>query len=184
TDQLDHGEAIRQRPSAPVLRDVTEQSVLDLVPLRCARRIVVDTDREPSLVGKLLQLDFPEPHTRTIRAAAVGRDRQFSCMRIALWSLAFEPATDRMHGELGSIARDPDADEAGVGGHIVYAIRHDLAEFLVLEVVHVHTPRIAFRTVIGSDILEVADQLLLLRIDGDDWLLSGLRCHDLSGGIL
>src|SRR5262245_48391575 len=87
-----------------------------------------------------------------------GRDRQFSCMRIALSSLAFEPATDRMHGELGSIARDPDADEAGVGGHIVYAIRHDLAEFLVLEVVHVHTPRIAFRTVIGSDILEVADQ--------------------------
>src|SRR5215468_393144 len=120
-----------------------------------------------------------EPHTRTIRAAAVGRDRQFSCMRIALSSLAFEPATDRMHGELGSIARDPDADEAGVGGHIVYAIRHDLAEFLVLEVVHVHTPRIAFRTVIGSDILEVADQLLLLRIDGDDWLLSGLRCNDL-----
>src|SRR5262249_56463085 len=93
------------------------------------------------------------PHTRTIRAAAVGRDRQFSCMRIALSSLAFEPATDRMHGELGSIARDPDADEAGVGGHIVYAIRHDLAEFLVLEALPVPTPRIAFRTVMGSDIL-------------------------------
>ena len=35
TDQLDHGKAIRERPAAPVLRDVAEQPVLDLVPL-CA----------------------------------------------------------------------------------------------------------------------------------------------------
>ena len=34
-DQLDHGKAIRKRPAAPVLRDVAEQPVLDLVPL-CA----------------------------------------------------------------------------------------------------------------------------------------------------
>ena len=38
TDQLDHGKAIRERPAAPVLRDVAEQPVLDLVPLRRARR--------------------------------------------------------------------------------------------------------------------------------------------------
>src|SRR5215207_9364545 len=78
TDQLDHGKAIRQRPAAPVLRDVAEQPVLDLVPLRCTWRIVVDTDREPRLVGELLQLDLQEPHTRTIRAAAICRDRQFT----------------------------------------------------------------------------------------------------------
>jgi hypothetical protein len=34
-DQLDHGQAIRERPAAPVLRDMAEQPVLDLVPL-CA----------------------------------------------------------------------------------------------------------------------------------------------------
>ena len=34
-DQFDDGEAIGQRPAAPVLGDVTEQPVLDLVPL-CA----------------------------------------------------------------------------------------------------------------------------------------------------
>src|SRR5215204_1203148 len=55
---------------------------------------------------------------------------------------------------------------------------HDLAERLVLEVMHVHAPWIAFRTIIGSAILEVADQLLLLRIDGDDGLLLGLRGND------
>ena len=32
-DQLDHGEPIGERPAAPVLRDVAEQPVLDLVPL-------------------------------------------------------------------------------------------------------------------------------------------------------
>ena len=126
---------------------------------------------EPGLVGELLQFDLPQPHARTIRAAAVGRDRQFSRLRIALSSHAFEPAADRRDGELGRVAGDPDADEAGVGGHIVDAIGHDLAELLVLEVVHVHALRIAFRTIVGSAILEVADQLLLLRVDGDDRLL-------------
>jgi hypothetical protein len=35
-NQLDDGEAIDQRPAAPVLGDRTEQPVLDLVPLRGA----------------------------------------------------------------------------------------------------------------------------------------------------
>src|SRR5262245_53550065 len=41
-DQLDHRRPAFQRLAAPVLRDVAEQPVLDLVPLRGARRIVVD----------------------------------------------------------------------------------------------------------------------------------------------
>jgi hypothetical protein len=36
------------------------------------------------LVSEPLQLDLPEPHTHTIRAAAICRDRQFSCLRIAV----------------------------------------------------------------------------------------------------
>ena len=44
-----------------------------------------------------------------------------------------------------------------------------LADF-ILEVVHVHALWIAFWTIISSAILEVADQLLLLRVDGDDGL--------------
>ena len=76
----------------------------------------------------------------------------------------------RWHGELGGVAGDPDADEFGVGGHIVYTIGHDL----VLEVVHVHALRIAFGTIISSAILEVANQFLL-GVDGDDGLLFGAR---------
>ena len=43
-DQLDDGRPAREGPTAPVLRDVTEQSVFDLVPLGCARRIVANDD--------------------------------------------------------------------------------------------------------------------------------------------
>ena len=90
---------------------------------------------------------------RSRQAAA----RQFTCIGIVLSPHAFEPATDRLHGELGGVAGDPDADESGVGGHIVYAVGHDLAEALVGEVVHVHALRIAFGAIISSAILEVAN---------------------------
>ena len=35
SDQLDYGQAIRERPGTPILCDVAEQAMLDLVPL-CA----------------------------------------------------------------------------------------------------------------------------------------------------
>src|SRR5258708_38687395 len=106
-DQFDHGEAIGKWPAAPVLRDVAEQPVLDLVPLRCSRRIVVDADHEAGLVGQLLQFELPEAHPRAIRAAAVRSDRQFPCIGIALSSHAFDPAADRLHGALSGAAGDP-----------------------------------------------------------------------------
>ena len=134
-DQFDHGKAIGQRSAAPVLRDVAEHPVLDLVPLRCAGRIVVDVDHEPGLVGQLLQLELPQPDPHPIAAAAVGHDHQFPRIRIALSSHVFAPATNRMHSELGGVAGDPDADPPGIGGHIVYAIGHHLTELLDHEVV-------------------------------------------------
>ena len=40
---------------------------------------MVDLQHKPGFVGELLQLDLPEPHARTIGAAAVRRDRQLAC---------------------------------------------------------------------------------------------------------
>jgi hypothetical protein len=77
-NQLDHGHAIDDGAPAPDLRDVAEQAMLDLIPLRGARRIMMDMEPEAGLVGELLQLDLPQPDTRSIRAAAIGRDRQFA----------------------------------------------------------------------------------------------------------
>src|SRR5216110_2194307 len=83
-NQLDYGGAIGERSGAPVLGDVTEQAMLDLVPFRGSRRIVANLEREPGVVGELLQLQFPQPRARRVRAFAVGRDRQLTSVRIAL----------------------------------------------------------------------------------------------------
>ena len=47
-----------------------------------------------------------------------------------------------MHGELRGITGDAHADESNVGGEIIDAVRHNLAELFVLEVVHVYALRI------------------------------------------
>ena len=44
------------------------------------------------------------------------------------------------HGELGGVVVMPTLTQPALAVDIVHAIGHDLAEFLVLEVVHVHAP--------------------------------------------
>src|SRR5262245_48285467 len=180
SDQLHDGEPVCQRPTAPVLRDVAEQAMLYSVPLGRARRIVVDVERQLRRIGKPLQLDLPQPHARAVGAAAVGRDGQLLRSWIALAPHALQPAADRRHGELGGVGRDAEADEAGVGSDVVDAIGHHLAQRLVLEVVHVDADRLALGAVVGAAVPEVADQLLLLRIHGDDGLPCSL-CRDYLG---
>jgi ribosomal protein S18 acetylase RimI-like enzyme len=169
-NQLDHAHAIDEGAPAPGLRDVAEQAMLDLIPLRGARRIMMDMEPEAGLVGELLQLDLQQPDTRSIRAAAIGRDRQFAGFRVALAPHRVEPAAGGGDGELSRVARDPDAHPPGIGANVVDAIRHDLAEFLVLEVVLLHALRIAFRAIVGASVLMVADQLFLLGVDRNDGL--------------
>src|SRR5258708_12767417 len=106
-DQFDHGEAIGKWPAAPVLRDVAEQPVLDLVPLRCSRRIVVDADHEAGLVGQLLQFELPQAYTRTIRAAAVRSDRQFPCIGVALSSHPSHPPPHQLPAALNLVPAAP-----------------------------------------------------------------------------
>ena len=126
---------------------------------------MMDVEHEAGLVGELLQLDLPQPDARSIRAAAIGRDRQLAGFRVALAPHRVEPAADGGDGELSRVACDPDAHPPCIGANVVHAIRHDLAELLVLEVVHLHAPRIAFRAIVGATVLVVADQLFLLGID-------------------
>ena len=144
----------------------------------------MDVDDESRRVGELLQFDFPQPDTRSIRAAAVGGDRQFAGVRVALAPHLVEPATDGGDRELGRIGIDADADEADVGGDVVNAVGHDLAKLLVLEIVDLHALRIALGTIIRAAVLVVADQLLLLRIDRNDRLSGGLALDHMGVDVL
>jgi hypothetical protein len=58
-NQFDYGQAIGQGPRTPVLRDVAEHAMFDLVPLRRTWWIVMDVEHEARGVCELLQLDFP-----------------------------------------------------------------------------------------------------------------------------
>jgi hypothetical protein len=140
-DQLDDSEAIHQRTTAPVLCDVTEQAMLDLVPFRRPWRIMADVERQSRLVGQRLQLDFPQPNPRPVRTSAIGGDRQLRCVGITLAPHALQPATNRRDRELSGVRRDPEADPSCVGGHVVDAVGSDFAERLAFEVVNTNRLR-------------------------------------------
>src|SRR5271166_6505407 len=59
-DQFDGHEEAHERHGAPVLGNVAEHAVLDLVPLRGPRRIMADLDDQAGLVGELLQRHLPQ----------------------------------------------------------------------------------------------------------------------------
>ena len=108
----------------------------------------MDAQREPRLVGEFPQADLPEPDRRTVATAAIGRDRQLAHVRVALAPHAVEPGLDRGNRKLRCIPRNSNADPAFVGralladrdqtsvAHLVHAVRGDLAECFVFEVVN------------------------------------------------
>ena len=55
-DELNHGLSRQQRSASPVVGDVAEHPVLDLVPLACARREVAHLHGQSDLVSQALQL--------------------------------------------------------------------------------------------------------------------------------
>jgi hypothetical protein len=58
--------------------------------------------------------------------------------------------------------------------HVIHAVGNHLAEFLVLEVVGIDLDRLALRSIITAGVLEFSNQLLLLRVDRDYWLIGCL----------
>jgi hypothetical protein len=71
---LDDGFVVNERSATPVLGDVAEESVFDLVPLGCARRKVRNPDREPGSISETLELDLPQTTAGPVAPAAISRD--------------------------------------------------------------------------------------------------------------
>src|SRR3954469_3013072 len=90
-------------PTVSILRDVTEEPVFDLVPLRGARRVVAYRDAQPGGVGQRLEFALPQSHTGAMGAAAIGGDQQPGCGGITLPPHLLKPAADGVDGELGGV---------------------------------------------------------------------------------
>src|SRR5208337_197526 len=118
-DQFDDDEEAEEWRRAPVLRDVAEHAMLDLVPLRSPWRIGANLNDQTGFVRELLEGQLPEPQPRTIGAAAVGRDHQAPHPGIELPTHLIEPASDGVDGELPGVVIDSEADIAEVGADVV-----------------------------------------------------------------
>ena len=166
-DELHDDLVGEQRFGAPVLGNEGEHAMLDAVPLAGARRVMGDGDGEAGLVGEVLQLDFPEADPSAIAATAIGSDQQARGLGIALAPHAPPPATNALDGEGCGVMVDADTDPAFIGGNVVDAVGDRSTLSRDDEVVHAHGLGSAFAPQLSAGSPEIADQLLLLGVDGD-----------------
>ena len=112
-----------QQPAAPVHRDVGEQPVLDLVPLRRGPgREMADGDLQPGFHGQRCQLGLPRPGAVAVGAARIRGDQQPPGQRIVAAADRFPPAADRLHGERGGVVVGADGHPAGVAGEVIHPV--------------------------------------------------------------
>src|SRR2546426_11099982 len=82
TNERDHRFKRAERTTAPILSDVTEEAMLDLVPLAGARWEMRDVNPEAQVVGQPLQFLLPRARAITVAAARIGGDEQRVRLRI------------------------------------------------------------------------------------------------------
>src|SRR3954469_23139743 len=104
-DQIDHDLAADQGTAAPVVGDVAEHPMFDLVPLAGSGWKVTDLDLQAEVIGELLHLAFPQPDPISVAAATIGRNQQAPGMGIARMAHFRPPAPDAFDGEFG-LCRD------------------------------------------------------------------------------
>src|SRR5208283_2690382 len=149
-----------------------------VVPFAGSWRQMMDLDGYSEFIGEALQFKFPQSHARAVRSAAIGSDDQAARERIATTADVLPPSADRLNREGRRVVVDPDVDPARVSGQIINSIRHGATELLDQEIVHAHFFRIALFAPLAAGVLEIADQLLLLGIDGYSRLVLGHGCLD------
>ena len=69
---------------------------------------MADLNGQPGFVGQLLQFELPQPHARSIGAAAIGGDQQPSGVGIAFAADCLPPARIAFDGERRGVVVDAD----------------------------------------------------------------------------
>src|SRR5580658_1867052 len=184
SDQADDGLDTLQRTATPILGDVAEHPVLDLVPLARTGWVVRDRHVETRLVREALEFQFPQPRAVAVAAASVCGEQQSRGVGIGISSHAPPPATDGLDCEFGRVVVDADVDPSFVASDVVDAVRNRLAESLVDEVVHAHRLRLARRAPLLATVGEISDEFLLLGVHGDHRLTGTLKAPRLRVDVL
>ena len=152
---------------APVRSDVTEESVLDLVPLARAGWEVTHVNGQARFIGESLELVLPGAGTIPVAPTRVGGDVQNSSVGVGGLTHPMPPQPNRRHRESRGVVVEPHTHPRFIAGHVVDAVGNRLALGVGREIVHAHRWRGALRLPFPAGVLEVPDQFLLLRVDRD-----------------
>src|SRR5271166_2188593 len=150
--------------------------MLDAVPLGGAGWQVGHRYLQAGLIGEALQFSLPQPDPNAVGPAAIGGDGQTVRSGITRLAQLLPPTPDAFHREGRSVGIDTNTDPAVIGRDVIHTIRGHLAELRQLEVVHPHRLRILLTTQLPARVLEIANQLLLLRIHRDCRLIVRNGC--------
>ena len=101
SNELDDRLMIGQGSAAPVLRNMAEEAVFDLVPLGGPWREVGNADGNASAVGKALQFEFPHSRARCIAAPSVGGDEQLLGLGVGALAHTLPPIGNGANGDSG-----------------------------------------------------------------------------------
>src|SRR5208283_1724056 len=165
-DVLQHDFVAGQRLAGPIGADQVEHAVLDRVPLGSSCGIMSDRDGQSEFIRQVLQAHLPGPTTVPIGASAVGFDRQPRGTWVPVLSNLQPPRTNGSHRKGRRLMGCADHHIARVAIFVVDAVGITAASRqrgkIVVQHVAILTPPSA------SLVLEVANQLLFLRIHADD----------------
>ena len=91
-DVVEDGRIVAQRHTGPVLADLTEQAMIDRIPLGGAAGVVTDGDLEAMRVDEAsLEGILEAANARRVAAAGVGEHQQFAGAGVVLESFGLPP---------------------------------------------------------------------------------------------
>lgn len=154
------------RRTAPGARYLGEEAVLDGVVLGAVGRVVHHDNLHPYPVGEADEVLLDDMVGTGVGAAAVAEYHQHPGIGIGCTQVPFPAGLDVVADELGGVVAGADGEVSGVSCDVVDAVRHDGSIGEGGEVVVERPGR--SRAEHGALPFEVADELLLLRVDADD----------------
>ena len=154
------------RCSAPGACYLGEEPVLDGVVLGAVGRVVHHDNLHSYPVGEADEVLLDDMVGAGVGAASVAEYHQHPCVGIGRTQMLPPAGLDVVAHELGGVVAGADGEVPSVSGDVVDAVRHDGPLGEGGEVVVERPGR--SRAEHGALPLEVADKLLLLRVDADD----------------
>src|SRR5882757_717468 len=128
-------------------------------------------DREAEIVDEPVELVLPQAQSVPVASAAVGGDQERTRIRIPRRAHFLPPRADGLHGEFAGVVAEAHADPRFVLLKIVDAIWRSTSLLGVDEVMNLDVVGITMRSEFATAVLEIPDELLLLRVHGDDRLV-------------